>query len=138
MKSRAERIIERASLGENEAIYLTKPSNMFYVSGYTGEGAVVFGHGFCAIVTDSRYTEQAGRQAPGFDVLEIRTGQRPLERNSRANAVEMELTFSRSVPAFQYLLSIPFLRRRKSAPSRYQSLWPMNRFEVSRPTRSTP
>ena len=76
MKSRAERIIERASLGENEAIYLTKPSNMFYVSGYTGEGAAVIGHGFCAIVTDSRYTEQAGRQAPGFDVLEIRTGQR--------------------------------------------------------------
>ena len=76
MKTRAERIIELAKLNENEAIYLTKPSNMFYVSGFTGEGTVVIGRGICAVITDSRYTEQAGRQAPGFEVLTIRTGQR--------------------------------------------------------------
>ncbi len=76
MKSRAERIIELANLSANEAIYLTKPSNMFYVSGYTGEGAAIIGHGFCAIVTDSRYTEQVTRQAPAFEVLQIKTGQR--------------------------------------------------------------
>ena len=76
MKSRAERIIELAKLDANEAIYLTKPSNMFYVSGYTGEGAVIIGRGFSAVVTDSRYTEQVTRQAPGYEVLEIRAGQR--------------------------------------------------------------
>ena len=75
MKTRAERIIELAGLHENEAIYLTKPSNIFYVSGYTGEGAALFGHGFCAIVTDFRYTEQVTRQAPAFEALEIKTGQ---------------------------------------------------------------
>ena len=75
MKTRAERIIELAGLHENEAIYLTKPSNIFYVSGYTGEGAALIGHGFCAIVTDFRYTEQVTRQAPGFEALEIKTGQ---------------------------------------------------------------
>ena len=75
MKSRAQRIIEEAGLGQHEAIYLTKPSNMFYVSGYTGEAAAVIGHGFCAIVTDFRYTEQVTRQAPGFEALEIKTGQ---------------------------------------------------------------
>ena len=75
MKSRAERIIDLAQLNKNEAIYLTKPSNIFYVSGYTGEGAALIGHGFCAIVTDFRYTEQVTRQAPAFEVLEIKTGQ---------------------------------------------------------------
>ena len=43
MKTRAERIIGLAGLHENEAIYLTKPSNIFYVSGYTGEGAALIG-----------------------------------------------------------------------------------------------
>ncbi len=76
MKTRAEKIIELAKLGLNEAIYLTKPSNIFYVSGYGGEGAALIGHCFCAIVTDFRYTEQVTREAPAFDVLEIRTGQR--------------------------------------------------------------
>ena len=75
MQSRAERIIAQAGLRENEAIYLTKPSNIFYVSGYTGEGAALIGHGFCAIVTDFRYTEQVTRQAPGFEALQIKTGQ---------------------------------------------------------------
>ncbi len=75
MQSRAQRIIEQANLGNHEAIYLTKPSNIFYVSGYTGEGAAVIGHDFCAIVTDFRYTEQVTRQAPGFEVLTIKTGQ---------------------------------------------------------------
>ena len=75
MKSRAERIIEKAQLKENEAIYLSNPSNIFYVSGYTGEGAALIGHSFCAIVTDFRYTEQVTRQAPAFEVLQIKTGQ---------------------------------------------------------------
>lgn len=75
MKTRAQRIIEEAKLAPNEVIYLTKPSNMFYVSGYTGEGAALIGHGFCAIVTDFRYTEQVTRQAPEFEALEIKTGQ---------------------------------------------------------------
>ena len=51
-----------------------KPSNMFYLSGYTGEGAFAAGEGFQAIITDFRYTEQADGPAPGFEVLMVEKG----------------------------------------------------------------
>ena len=73
--TRAQKIIEKAALQAGEAILLSKPSNIFYVSGYTGEGIALLAEGLCAIVTDFRYTEQVTRQAPGFSVFEIRTGQ---------------------------------------------------------------
>ncbi len=65
----------KAALRPGEAILLSKPSNIFYVSGYTGEGIALVADGLSAIVTDFRYTEQVTRQAPGFEVCEIRTGQ---------------------------------------------------------------
>ena len=73
--TRASSIIERAGLGQGEAIILSKPSNIFYVSGYTGEGIALLADGLCAIVTDFRYTEQVTRQAPAFAVCQIKTGQ---------------------------------------------------------------
>ena len=75
MKSRAERIMDLAQLNANEAIYLTKRSNIYYVTGFTGEGAAVISPSINAIVTDSRYTEQATMQSPDFQVFEIKTGQ---------------------------------------------------------------
>ena len=71
---RVDRLLNRADLASCEGILIHKPSNMFYLSGYTGEGLLVAAHGLKAIVTDSRYTEQAGRQAPGFEVHMIQTG----------------------------------------------------------------
>lgn len=56
-------------LGEHEGVLIYDPSNMFYLSGYTGEGLVLASRGTAAIVTDFRYTEQAEAQAPGFEVL---------------------------------------------------------------------
>ena len=73
--TRASRIVEKAGLQPGEAILLSKPSNIFYVSGYTGEGIALLAGDLCAIVTDFRYTEQVTRQAPGFEVFEIKTGQ---------------------------------------------------------------
>lgn len=63
-----------ASLKAGYGVLLLNPSNMFYFTGYTGEGMVAFGDGFRAIITDSRYTEQATQQAPSFEVLEIGKG----------------------------------------------------------------
>jgi hypothetical protein len=43
---------------------------MFYLTqGYTGEGVVFISAGRRVIVTDFRYTEQAEKQAPGFQVV---------------------------------------------------------------------
>ena len=72
--NRMEKLLALAQLADNEGIIIHKPSNMFYLSGYTGEGMIAAGKGFQAIITDFRYTEQAERQAPGFDILMIGAG----------------------------------------------------------------
>ena len=74
MMSRTQKLTEAVKLGSSAAILLSKPSNIFYISGYTGEGYVLLGEGLNAIITDFRYTEQAERQAPGFSVHMIETG----------------------------------------------------------------
>ena len=72
--TRMEKLLQTAGLTEQEGILIHKPSNMFYLSGYTGEGLIAAGCGFQAIITDFRYTEQAERQAPGFEVLMVEKG----------------------------------------------------------------
>ena len=74
MTKRMETMLNLAGIGSDEGVLIHKPSNMFYLSGYTGEGLIAAGRGFQAIVTDFRYTEQAERQAPGFQVLMIEKG----------------------------------------------------------------
>ena len=69
--NRLEKMLSLAGLCAGEAVLIHKPSNIFYLSGYTGEGLLAAGQGFQAIITDFRYTEQAERQAPGFQVLMI-------------------------------------------------------------------
>jgi len=72
--TRLEKMLQLAGVGANEGVLIHKPSNMFYLSGYTGEGLVAAGNGFQAIITDFRYTEQAERQAPGWQVLMVEKG----------------------------------------------------------------
>lgn len=64
--NRTQSLIEKTQLAIHEAVVIHNPSNMFYLSGYTGEGLIVIAHGLNAIITDFRYTEQAGNQAPEF------------------------------------------------------------------------
>lgn len=53
-----------------DAIVLHKPEDIFYFSGYRGEGVVLLHADQRAIITDFRYTEQAAAEAKGFAVLE--------------------------------------------------------------------
>lgn len=71
MTERTKKLLESMQLTEHEGVLVYNPSNMFYLSGYTGEGLVLITHQVCAIVTDFRYTEQAENQAPGFEVLMV-------------------------------------------------------------------
>jgi Xaa-Pro aminopeptidase len=66
---RSKKLLSAMHVGEGEAVLLHKPSNMFYVSGYTGEGLVLLTAHGKAIVTDFRYTEQAEKQSPGYRVF---------------------------------------------------------------------
>ena len=68
MNQRVLKLMERLALDQREAVLVHNPSNMFYLSGYTGEGLVLIGREMQAIITDFRYTEQAEKQAPGFSV----------------------------------------------------------------------
>ena len=74
MNERASRLIQAMNLNEHEAVLVYNPSNMFYLSGYTGEGLVLIAQKVWAIITDFRYTEQAENQAPGFQVLMVGKG----------------------------------------------------------------
>ena len=72
--NRMNHLLNVAGLSAQEGVIIHKRSNMFYLSGYTGEGIIAAGQGFQAIITDFRYTEQAERQAPGYEVLMVEKG----------------------------------------------------------------
>ncbi|MBQ9299657.1 MAG: aminopeptidase P family protein [Clostridia bacterium] len=63
-----------AAMPENTAALLHNPSNIFYLSGYTGEGLLLVGPEMRAVITDFRYVEAAQKQCPGFAVHAIRAG----------------------------------------------------------------
>ena len=68
MMDRVNRLVEAALIAGDSCVLIHKPSNMFYLSGYTGEGLIVISRDVQAIVTDFRYVEQAQAQAPGYAV----------------------------------------------------------------------
>ena len=67
-KTRVQRLMSSLALSGHEAVLLLNPSNIFYLSGYTGEGALLISNASCAVITDFRYTEQAEKQSPNFTV----------------------------------------------------------------------
>ena len=72
--NRIAAFVREAGLKDAEGAYITKPSNLYYLTGFTGEGILAVTPGDALIVTDFRYTEQAGRQAPGIPVEMVRKG----------------------------------------------------------------
>jgi len=66
---------------------IQKPQNMRYLTGYTGEGSLLLSKEGAVILTDFRYVEQAGREAPGIRVIQTgRAGQNELLRELLAQA----------------------------------------------------
>ena len=63
-----------------DAALIHRPENIRYLTGYTGEGCAFVCAGETAIVTDFRYIEQAGRQAPGMRVIETNAQHREKAR----------------------------------------------------------
>lgn len=72
--SRVQQLIALAALAPEDGILIHKPSNIFYLSGFRGEGLLLLGQRSQCIVTDFRYVEQAQQESPGFEVLSISTG----------------------------------------------------------------
>ncbi len=74
----------QATLAQDQAVYVTKSHHMFYLTGFTGEGAVYLSKNTCAVITDFRYVEQAQQQTSGCEILSIGTG---LSHMGHANAL---------------------------------------------------
>ena len=95
MNERASRLIQAMNLNEHEAVLVHNPSNMFYLSGYTGEGLVLIAAKVQAIVTDFRYTEQAEKQAPAYSV-------EATSKDRRESAVVAELCRTHQLDTIYY------------------------------------
>ncbi|MBQ0105033.1 MAG: aminopeptidase P family protein, partial [Armatimonadetes bacterium] len=65
-----ERILKLLDSLETEGIIITNPVNMFYLTGFDGEGFCYISSEYGIIFTDSRYTVQAKNEAPMFEIRE--------------------------------------------------------------------
>lgn len=70
---RLERVRARLDELGLDGLIITAPSNRRWVAGFTGSaGAVLVGKNVARIASDSRYWEQIGIQAPGFELVRSR------------------------------------------------------------------
>jgi Xaa-Pro aminopeptidase len=70
MTYRLKRLREFMSQDDLDGIIVSKPENRLYFSGFTGSsGLLLISGGAALLLTDFRYIEQAGKQAPEFAVV---------------------------------------------------------------------
>ena len=75
MKERVTRLADLLPEKELDAILISAQENRRYLSGFTGSaGYLLVTPQRRVLFTDSRYTEQAGNQAPHFEVIQTKPG----------------------------------------------------------------
>ena len=75
MRARMDRLIGKLPQRELDAMLISAPENRHYLSGFTGSaGYLVLSKDHAVLVTDSRYTEQATKQAPDYSVKQVKGG----------------------------------------------------------------
>lgn len=75
MKNRLARLRKRLDEKNLDAAIVSKNENVRYLSGFCGDSAtLVVAKKTAALVTDSRYTEQAEKEAAGFLIVEQKDG----------------------------------------------------------------
>ncbi len=75
MNYRVENLRKKLEEKELDAILISTPENRRYLSGFAGSaGYLVVSRDNAILATDFRYTEQAGYQAPDFQVIKIGSG----------------------------------------------------------------
>ena len=72
--NRCKAFLESLKPGASAAALIHRPENIRWLTGYTGEGCAFIGMDAQVIITDFRYTEQAGRQAPECACLRTEAG----------------------------------------------------------------
>ena len=75
MKERTEQMVAQLAEKELDAVLISTPENRRYLSGFTGSaGWLLLTKGQAVLATDFRYTEQAGSQAPDYQVIQVKGG----------------------------------------------------------------
>ncbi|MBQ9062631.1 MAG: aminopeptidase P family protein [Eubacterium sp.] len=117
MKEYASRLMSRLQSTEKsekaDAVYITDPYNMRYISGFAGgEGALLITQERCVLITDSRYTEAAQNESD-FEVIEE-------SRKHRREAILQEICQQQAVQHIAYedlhLTCAAFAKLRKALP----------------------
>jgi len=70
IKNLEEKLIENNING----FIVSKPENIFYLTGFSGEGIAIITGQKNHIITDFRYIEQARYEATGFEIVEMKPG----------------------------------------------------------------
>ena len=78
--ARCERLMKALREKGLEAALIHRPENIRYLTGFTGEGCAFVCADETVVVTDFRYVEQAGRQAPGLRVISTDAQHREKDR----------------------------------------------------------
>ena len=72
MKERMKRLQKKLTEEELDAVLITNPENRYYLTGFTGTaGAILLTTERGFLITDFRYTEQAGNQTEEFEIIEL-------------------------------------------------------------------
>ena len=86
--SRLDRLDAFLKRLDADAALIHRPENIRYLSGYAGEGCLFVSRDMRVILTDFRYVEQAGRQAPDWRVAQT-TSERKGPEIARTLAAEV-------------------------------------------------
>jgi Xaa-Pro aminopeptidase len=70
-KSRLNHLQKLISKAKLDALLITHPANWYYLTGFTGEsGALIAGRGGATLISDGRFTTQAGEEADSVRYIE--------------------------------------------------------------------
>lgn len=89
MLSRVNKLCE--SLHDNEAVFISSYPNIFYYSGFTScDGYLIISHNERILITDSRYTIQAHKEAPDFKIVDLTAGFKKIFKKIHASYIGFE------------------------------------------------
>ena len=89
MKERVEGLVAQFPDQELDGVLISTPENRRYLSGFSGSAGYLFiTKDSAMLVTDSRYTEQATKQSPDFQVKQVRGGWDWLVEELKASGVK--------------------------------------------------
>ncbi len=75
--TRVKKLVEKFMENNIDGFIVSKPENQYYLSSFSGEGLTIITGNKNYIITDSRYTEQAKKEASDFEIIETKAGFSP-------------------------------------------------------------